>query len=185
MIAFAISYGLFTLLTLWAGAGAHPEVLASRVPIALLLYAALTAGLVWLRKSTLTFSLPQKRDTGLAAGLLVVVVVVFFALKFVAPEYHLAQTKALTALNAFAALGFALALALSDYVYRKFYAPAWGAASAAFLEALSWGLATQSFLMFAWIFASGWLVSKFAGPDSELASTALRLALGLAWIALV
>jgi hypothetical protein len=189
VIALAISYGLLTLITLWAGAGAHSDSIVTRAPIALLLYIALTVALVKVQKAEFylkPFKLfTQKQDYLPATLIFALALISIVLLKFLMPVYFLDQSVALTHLSGLAAFAFVASLGLSDFVYRSLFSPAWGFASAAFLEALSWGLATQSFVFFIFIFATGWALSKTTHVTSVWGSVAIRLALGLAWIALV
>ncbi len=188
MIAFAISYGLFTLTTLWAGAGAHPSELSQRTFVALIIYAVIVAALVKLSRQPL-IQKPFKifhnaREYQIAAAILALHLAYFGVLYALAPTYLYTQGFALSSIGAAVGVAFLLTLGLSDFAYRKYFAPVWGNASAAFLEALTWGLATQSFVGFVWIFVSGWMSSKFLKPESIWGSVAIRLILGLAWITL-
>ncbi|HVK82125.1 MAG TPA: hypothetical protein VM915_16095, partial [Verrucomicrobiae bacterium] len=63
MIAFAISYGLLTLVTLWASAGALPGAFASRVWVALVVYALVAIALVKRNKAELTPPAAALADT--------------------------------------------------------------------------------------------------------------------------
>ncbi|HVJ63844.1 MAG TPA: hypothetical protein VM901_01175 [Bdellovibrionota bacterium] len=185
MIAFAISYGLLTLVTLWASAGALPGAFASRVWVALAVYAVVAITLIKRNKAELSppgvaFADTRSRLAGI--GSLFIGLGYLLVLKFLFPAYLSEQSIAIHASPAAATVGLAVTLALSDFSYRRFFAPAWGPASAAFLEALTWGLATQSFVPFTWIFATGWLTSRVIAPKNALASALVRLVIGLAWI---
>lgn len=189
MIALAIGYGFLTLVALWSGAGSNAAGLADRVWIAFVLYLVTCAALCKFKPDSAPQTKPlklfqNKKQTLIAAAALAISVGYLVVLKFSFAEYFANQSHAVAALGVTTSIAFALTLALSDFAYRSFFAPAWGAASAAFLEALTWGLATQSFAAFAWIFASDWILSKFAGTGAEWGSVLVRLLAGFAWIAL-
>lgn len=190
MILFAIAYGLLTFIELWAAAGADPAGLAARAPLSAGLHLLVVLAVFkWQSRGALTwrpFKLyDDNRQLALVSAFYLFTHAAFALLKTYCPEYLTLQTQSLAGLNGAATVAFLLSLGFSDLMYRSFFATAWGPASAAFLEALTWGLATQSFVGFVWIFATGYLSSRVARVDFNrgyLLSALLRMALGLVWI---
>lgn len=191
MIASAIAYGIFTLVSLWLGAGASSAELAARTTIAAAIFLLLTLATTQLIKIPGESDLqrnPLRWGTRKSAGAAVLALLgslaLFVSLQICCADYLRAQSSAIIGLDHLAATLLLLCLGLSAFVYHRYFAPLWGPASAAFLEALTWGLALQSFVAFVWIFATGYLLNRATNSEHAIGAVGIRLVAGLAWILL-
>lgn len=191
IVVLSLSYGLITLASLWTGAGALAEPLAQRaLPGAFIhvVIAALTCFFYrgeMVKVSTIIAPLNWfskiKRPALTYFALILLALGLFFTHK-INPEYFAAQSLSLNSLSLLSGFGLVVSFATSAYCYHRFFSPAWGVSSAAFLEALTWGLALQSFVGFLLFYISGYVFAKNSTPQNAFGAALIRTILGITWI---